>query len=83
MAIRRKKDESLYPDTSESNLWVCIEGFSTDLSDGRPVTVSKGETFEEGHELLERFKSTWFVPEGTSSWKRQEILQRRLDARAG
>ena len=63
-------------------MWVSIDSFTTDLeSSGQPVVVRRGETFEEGHELVERFKSWFFVPAGTPSWKQQEILQRRLDAR--
>ena len=82
MAIRKRKDEGLYPESSTSTLWVAIESFSCDLEDGRPVSVQRGTTLEEDHELVQRFRTTWFVPEGTSTWKRQEILQRRLDARA-
>lgn len=84
MAIRKRKtDEGLDPEGSQSGLWRCIESFSCDLeSTGAPVVVLRNETLEESHELVQRFRDVWFVPAGTSSWKQQEILQQRLDARA-
>jgi hypothetical protein len=76
MALKRRKDE----ETSESNLMVAIETFTTDLRSGEPVVVKRGETFSQDHELVQRL-GIWFAPAGTSSWKQQELLQRRLDAR--
>lgn len=80
MALRRNKSDDDSQE-SQSGLMVAIESFSTDLpSSGEPVTVQRGETFRQDHELV-RALPIWFCEAGVSSWEQQQLLQRRVDAR--
>jgi hypothetical protein len=59
MALGRRKQET-HPE-SVTGLWEVIDSFTCDLSDGTPVVATRGEVFEEGHELVQRFRA-YFIP---------------------
>lgn len=81
MAIKRRKNDETHPD-SMTGMYEAIDGFVCDLENGTPVAVKQGEIFEEDHELVRRFKGWYFIPHPTPTWRRNEILQKRLAQRS-
>lgn len=75
MALRKRKDEHVYPSTSESGMWEVLDSFACDL-DHVPYVAVRGEVYASDH-ILVREHPELFVPFGLDDPTKTEIRQKR------